>query len=104
MNNITLGLLCGIIFGLLDVLIMIPMKEPDKRKKREAMIGAFVERFMLGFLIPNVDVGTSYVINGLLLGLGLSVPTAIITRVYIPIIGMGLFGGLIIGLISGAVL
>jgi hypothetical protein len=100
MNNITLGLICGSVFGLLDVLIMIPMKEPDKRKKREAMIGAFVERFMLGFLIPNVDLGISYILNGLILGLGLSIPTAIITRVYIPIIGMGIIGGLVIGLIS----
>jgi len=104
MDTISLGLLLGLGFGVLDVLIMIPLPEKDRRKKREAMAGAFLERFMLGFLIPNVDLGVHYAITGALLGLGLSVPTAIITRVYAPIIGIGIVGGLVIGFITNAVI
>lgn len=95
MDKLTLGLLCGLVFGVLDVVVMIPLPEKDKRKKTEAMMGAFIERFMLGFLIPNIDLGLHYAITGLILGLGLSLPTAIITRVYAPIVGIGIVGGVI---------
>ncbi len=104
MDKLTLGLIFGLVFGVFDVLIMIPMPEKDKRKKREAMAGAFIERFMLGFLIPNADLGINYAVSGILLGLGLSLPTAIITRVYAPIVGIGIIGGLVLGLIANAVL
>ncbi len=104
MDQITLGLLSGLALGTFDVLVMIPMKEKDKRKKKEAMIGAFLERFMLGFLIPNVDIGIHYALSGIFLGIGLSLPTAIITRVYVPIVGIGILGGVIVGLISNSLL
>lgn len=104
MSKITLGLICGLAFGVLDVLAMIPIKAPDKRKKTEAMAGAFLERFMLGFLIPVADLGINPVFSGLLLGLGLSVPTALITRAYLPIIGIGAAGGMIIGYITQLVI
>lgn len=104
MTKITLGLISGLIFGVLDVLIMIPMPEKDKRKKIEAMSGAFVERFMIGFLIPNVDLGIHYAITGLILGIGLSLPSAIITRIYAPIVGIGIVGGLIIGYICNGLI
>ena len=104
MNSITLGIICGLVFGIADVLVMIPLKVEDRRKKIEAMTGAFIERFMLGFLIPNVNLGIHPAVIGVLLGLGLSVPTAIITRVYAPIIGIGAVGGVIIGFIAKAVL
>ncbi len=104
MNRITLGIIAGLIFGILDVLVMIPLPEKDKRKKAEAMISAFIERFMIGFIIPNLDLGVHPAITGLIIGTGLSVPTAIITRVYPPIIGIGVVGGLIIGYITNAVI
>lgn len=103
MNKITLGLITGLIFGIFAALIMIPLPEKDKRKKLEAIIGAFIERFMIGFIIPNMDLGIHPALTGLIVGTGLSVPTAIITRVYPPIIGIGVVGGLIIGLISNLV-
>ena len=104
MSSITLGLICGLVFGTLDVLIMLPMKVEDKRKKSEAMIGAFIERFMLGFIIPNVNINLHPIAIGALFGLGLSLPTAIIVRAYAPIIGIGVVGGIIIGLITNIVL
>lgn len=99
MNKILLGAICGLVFGIIDVLIMIPLKFENNHKRIEAMSAAFIDRFMIGFLIPNVDFGINQAITGLLLGLFLSLPSAIITRVYAPIIGIGITGGLIIGLI-----
>ena len=104
MNGIALGIVCGLAFGIIDVLIMIPMKLGDKRKKTEAIVAAFIERFILGFLIPNVNIGLHPVVTGVLLGLGLSLPSAIISRAYAPIIGIGLVGSIIIGFITNAVL
>jgi hypothetical protein len=104
MNKIILGIMCGLVFGIIDVLVMIPLKYENNRKRIEAMIAAFIERFMVGFLIPNVDLGIHPALTGLLLGIGLSVPSAIITRVYAPIIGIGIVGSVIIGLVTGAIL
>lgn len=104
MNSITLGIICGLVFGIIDVLVMIPLKFENDRKRNEAMMGAFMERFMLGFLIPNVSLGIHPALTGLILGIGLSLPTAIITRVYPPTIGIGMIGGVIIGFVANAVL
>lgn len=104
MNKIILGTICGLGFGIIDVLIMIPLKYENNRKRVEAMSSAFIERFMIGFLIPNVDLGIHPAITGLLLGTSLSLPSAIITRVYAPIIGTGIVGSVIIGFIVHAVL
>jgi len=83
---------------------MIPLKYENNRKRIEAMSAAFLERFMIGFLIPNVNLGIHPALAGLLLGVGLSVPSAIITRAYAPIIGMGIAGSAIIGFIVKIVL
>jgi len=104
MSKIILGTICGLAFGVIDVLIMIPLKYENSRKRNEAMSAAFIERFMIGFLIPNVDLGIHPVLTGLLLGAGLSLPSAIIARAYAPIIGIGIVGSVIIGFIVKAVL
>ncbi len=104
MNKIVLGTICGFSFGIIDVLIMIPLKYDNNRKRTEAMVSAFIERFMIGFLIPNVDIELHSAIVGFIVGLGLSIPSAIITRVYAPIVGTGIVGGVIIGFIVQAVL
>ena len=57
MSKILLGVICGLSFGIFDVLIMIPLQYENNRKKIEAMLSAFIERFMIAFLIPNVDLG-----------------------------------------------
>ena len=104
MNGIILGVICGVVFGIIDVLVMLPIKVEDKRKKLESLIAAFIERFMLGFLIPNIDLPLHTAVTGALLGLGLSLPTAIIVRVYAPILGIGVAGGVLIGFITNMVL
>ncbi len=104
MNKILLGTICGLVFGIIDVLVMIPLKYENNRKRNEAMSAAFTERFMIGFIIPNVSLGIHPALTGLLLGFGLSLPSAIITRVYAPIIGIGIVGSTIIGFIVKATL
>lgn len=104
MNKIILGIICGLVFGIIDVLIMIPLKYENNRKRIEAMSSAFTDRFIVGFLIPNVSLGIHPALTGLLLGVGLSLPSAIITNAYVPIIGIGVVGSVIIGFIVNAVL
>ncbi len=104
MSAIGLGVLCGLGFGAVDVLIMLPMKTENRRKKLEAISSAFIERFLTGFLIPNVRLDMNVITVGALLAFALSLPSAIITRAYIPILATGLAGGITIGLIARAAL
>jgi hypothetical protein len=98
MSRIYLGLLCGLVFGGLDTALMIPLSFPDKRA---AMLGAFIARFGLGFVICNIRLPLPGWAVGLFLGILLSLPDAIITRALAPILASGAVGGLVIGWIAG---
>ncbi len=98
MPRITLGVICGLVFGALDIGIMLPMSFPDKRA---AILGAFINRFAIGFVIGAVNLPWPGWAVGLVLGLLLSLPDAIITKAYAPIIGLGAIGGTVIGFIVG---
>jgi len=97
MSRISLGVLCGLVFGGLDTALMIPLTFPDKRA---AMLGAFIARFGLGFVICNIRLPWPGWVVGLLLGILLSLPDAIITKATVPILASGAVGGLIIGWIA----
>lgn len=97
MARIYLGVLCGLIFGGLDVAAMIPLSFPDKRA---ALLGAFIARFALGFVICNVKLPWPGWAVGLILGILLSLPDAIITKAMVPILASGAVGGTIIGIIA----
>ena len=94
MSKILLGLLSGLVFGALDVGLMLPMSFPDKKA---ALLGAFVSRFGIGLVIGCVKMPWPGWAVGLLFGLLLSLPDAIITKAYAPILIVGGLGGLIIG-------
>lgn len=97
MNSILLGVILGIVFGIVAVAPMFKMTFSDKQA---AITGAFINRFAIGFLIPNALLGIDPIIRGLLLGILLSLPDAIITKSYAPIIGLGIIGGLVIGVVT----
>ena len=96
MSRFALANLCGLVFGALTVLSMLPMSFPDKRA---ALFGAFFNRFAIGFVIILIDIPCSGWLIGLTMGILLSLPAAIITKVFVPILGIGAVGGVIIGLI-----
>jgi hypothetical protein len=96
MNRIILGIILGIAFGVVDVLLMIPLKLEDKRT---AMLGAFADRFAIGVLIGATTLPVPPWLQGLIIGLLVSLPSAIITRIYAPILVIGGVGGIIIGLL-----
>lgn len=100
MNNVIQGIIAGLIFGILDVLVMIPMPLPNKAT---AMVASFINRFTIGFLIATVNLPIPKWATGALIGLLLSLPDAIITRTYAPILGIGIIGGIIIGFILNRV-
>jgi len=96
MSRLMLGVVCGLIFGVIDIAIMLPMSFPDKRA---AITAAFIARFGIGFAIGAARLPWPGWLVGLVFGLLLSVPDAIITKSYAPIIGMGAIGGTIVGFI-----
>ena len=99
MSKIILGLLCGIVFGIVSVATMIPLKLEDKKT---AMAGAFTNRFAIGFVIGAATLPMPAWGSGLLFGLLLSLPEAIITKSWIPIMVLGGIGGVLCGLVIGA--
>ena len=93
MSPLTFGVLCGLAFGVLSVALMLPLQFPDKRA---ALLGAFVNRFAIGLLIPLVHLPLPPLLAGLVLAILLSLPDAIITKSFAPILGVGAAGGLLI--------
>ena len=98
MSRIMLGTICGLIYGVLSAASMIPLTFPDKRA---ALIGAFLNRFAIGFVIGAARLALPGWASGLVFGILLSLPDAIITKAYAPILILGAVGGLIIGFIIG---
>ena len=98
MNPIVFGLVAGLIFGAVDVALMLPMDFPDKKS---ALLGAFLSRFAIGFLIPLVKMPMPGWATGAVVGLLISLPDAVITKAYVPIIATGVAGGAIIGWAAG---
>jgi uncharacterized membrane protein YjjP (DUF1212 family) len=93
-SRLVLGLVCGLVFGAVDVALMLPMSFPDKRT---ALLAAFFSRFGIGFVIPLVQLPWPGWLTGIVLGVLLSIPDAVITKAYLPILMSGALGGLIIG-------
>jgi hypothetical protein len=98
MSRILLGTICGLVYGALSAASMIPLSFPDKRA---ALIGAFLNRFAIGFVIGAARLSLPGWASGLVFGILLSLPDAIITKAYAPILILGAVGGLIIGFIVG---
>ena len=96
MSREMLGVVCGLAFGLVSVATMLPLAFPDKRT---ALTAAFVDRFAIGFVIAVAGVTWPGWLAGLFFGLLLSLPSAIVTKAWAPILGMGAVGGMIIGLV-----
>jgi hypothetical protein len=98
MSRLVLGTICGIVYGALSAASMIPLSFADKRA---ALVGAFLNRFSIGFVIGAARLPLPDWASGLVFGVLLSLADAIITNAYVPILGLGAVGGLIVGFIVG---
>jgi len=97
-NPVLFGIIAGVIFCAADVALMIPMKHPDKAT---AMMGAFASRFAIGFLIGVTRMPVPGWLRGVIVGILISIPDAIVTKAYVPIMATGIIGGAIIGALAG---
>jgi hypothetical protein len=77
---------------------MLPMSFPDKRV---ALTAAFLDRFAIGFLICVVDLPLPGWASGLIVALLISLPSAVVTKAYAPILATGAIGGVIVGIFRG---
>jgi len=100
MSPVVLGVVGGLAFGTVDVLLMLPMPFPDRRT---ALTAAFASRFAIGFLIPLCKLPLPWFVSGALVGLLISIPDAVITKAYVPILVGGVAGGALLGWIAGRV-
>jgi hypothetical protein len=98
MSRILLGTICGLVYGVLSAVSMVPLSFSDKRA---ALLGAFLNRFAIGFVIGAAHLPVPPWAQGLIFGILLSLPDAIITKAFAPIIILGAVGGTIIGFIVG---
>ena len=94
MSDLLLGVVAGLIFGVASVAMMLPMSFPEKAV---ALSAAFADRFAIGVVIGSVQLPWPGWATGLTFGLLLSLPSAIITKTYLPILVVGALGGLIVG-------
>ena len=98
MSRVPLGIALGIAFGVIDVLLMLPLSFPDKRA---ALLGAFCARFALGFFAAVTRLPLAPVAAGVVVGILTSLPDAIITKAYVPIMTTGVIFGAVAGWIVG---
>jgi hypothetical protein len=93
-TKIRLGTVCGLVYGAASAASMLPLEFSDKRA---ALAGAFLNRFAIGFVIGIARTKWPGWVTGLVLGVLLSLPDAIITKAWAPILILGALGGAVIG-------
>lgn len=104
MDPVPLGIAFGIVLVAIDLTMLARLHWHSREQEVEALAAAAIERFMLGLLIPTADFGTPRWLTGVILGIALSLPSAILTRAYQPIIGFGLVAGLVLGILAQTLL
>jgi hypothetical protein len=95
MNRTTLGTICGIAFGIADVLMTVFGNHPDR--SNGMLLQAFFSRFAIGFLATNVSLALHPVVAGAVVGLLVSLPDAFGLHAYAGVLGTGLVFGALAG-------
>lgn len=90
MNRVSFGIVAGLVLGVLDVLLMLPLEFPDKRT---ALLAAFSSRFAIGFFASVSSLPLHPLAAGAIIGLLISLPDALVTKAYVPILITGLIFG-----------
>jgi hypothetical protein len=94
MKRLPFGIVSGLLFGAIDVALMLPLQFQDRTT---AFAAAFASRFAIGVLAATARMPLPAWARGLVVGLLISLPDAIITRAYAPILATGVIGGTLIG-------
>jgi hypothetical protein len=95
MNKLWIGLLCGVLFGLADVLMTVFGKHPDMT--RTMLLQAFSSRFAIGVLAATVTLQLHPILAGAIVGLLISLPDAFGLHSYAGVLGTGLLFGALTG-------
>ncbi len=105
MNRLALGVMCGVVWGALTVVSMLPLTFPDKNA---ALTGAFFNRFAIGAVLGAVigspataALGAPPWLVGVVVALLISASDAIVTKAYAPVLVLGVAGGAIVGFVIG---
>lgn len=95
MPKMWLGILCGFIFGAMDVLFSLPAYLPDKRL---ILISTFISRILTGFFIGTTNLPLPPPAIGCLIGGALSLPSPTASKpgLYAIHITIGIGGGVLI--------
>jgi len=96
MTRPILGIIGGIAFGSISVAIMLPMEFSDKTA---ALTAAFVSRFTIGLATGSSKLPLPAWRTGLIFGILVSLPDAMITSQWVPILSFGVVEGLVIGIV-----
>ena len=92
MNRLLLGILCGIAFGVIDVLMTVYGNHPEMTSA--ILLQAFSSRFAIGLLAVNVSLKMNRAFAGALTGLLISLPDAFALHTFAGVLGTGVvFGG-----------
>lgn len=98
MSKFVLGTILGVVAGVLDVIIM--KLTPGITFDSTALVAAGVNRFLIGLFIgwtATSPVKINPILAGLLIGFLVSLPDALISKAYLPVLIIGVVFGLIIG-------
>ncbi len=91
MNRILMGIILGIIFGTIDVLMTIFGNHPERTTGM--LLQASSSRFAIGLLAANVALPMPPAVSGALVGLLISLPDVFALNAYGGILGTGLIFG-----------
>ena len=91
MNRLMLSVLCGIGFGVVDVLITVLGKHPGTTTTM--LLQAFSSRFAIGVLAATVTLPVHPILAGAIVGLLISLPDAFALESYVGVLGTGLLFG-----------
>jgi hypothetical protein len=95
MNRLLIGILCGVVFGLVDVLMTVLGKHPGAGVTM--FLQAFSSRFAIGVLAATVVLPMHPILAGAVVGLLISLPDAFGLHSYAGVLGTGLLFGALTG-------
>jgi hypothetical protein len=89
----------GLIAAVVAVAVMLPLAFPTREDKRTALLAAAADRFFLGALVgpAAAALGMNGLLIGAVLGVGLGIGSALVTKSYLPILVTGLLLGIGVG-------